>query len=155
MASVAYKNCKKCIKKTKHRLVTDNRLNRGNYYFCTICSENSSKKHRNKYWLRYIAQKANARKRPGSTMVTEKLLQVIYDSQEGKCALSGLLFDMNNSDYKPSIDRIDSSKGYDIMNIQLVCWIVNKMKRDLEQEIFIMMCKRIFCHKNNIYIGNL
>ena len=42
-----------------------------------------------------------------------------------------------------SIDRIDSSQGYYIENIQLVYPKINMMKFTYSQEEFIDMCKRV------------
>lgn len=46
-----------------------------------------------------------------------------------------------------SLDRIDSSRGYEIDNIQWVHKDVNKMKMGLSQNEFIDICKII--SKNN------
>ena len=144
---VKHKNCKKCQKITLHRMVNDCRINRKIYYSCSNCMENHSKKYRDTHRLRYLAQKANSRKRPDSIKMTEEILQNIYDNQEGKCALSGLKFSMNSSDRKPSLDRIDSNKGYTLTNIQLVSYFVNKMKRELNQSDFIKICGCIWYNK--------
>jgi hypothetical protein len=45
-----------------------------------------------------------------------------------------------------SIDRIDSSKGYEEGNIQWVHKHVNFMKRTYSQDYFIDMCKKIAEH---------
>ena len=42
-----------------------------------------------------------------------------------------------------SLDRIDSSKGYILGNIQLVHRDVNRIKSDFEQDYFIKICKLI------------
>jgi hypothetical protein len=81
------KFCKKCNKETSHRRV--NAIPNG-YWSCCTCSEKNSKRHRSKYWLRYLAQKANARKRPGSDKMTEAILKDIWDKQNGRCALTGV-----------------------------------------------------------------
>ena len=49
----------------------------------------------------------------------------------GKCELSGLLFDLSLSKdtrthpYGPSIDRIDSRRGYTEDNCRIICWALN------------------------------
>ena len=63
----------------------------------------------------------------------------LLEKQNNKCAISGLYF----SEYKPSLDRIDSSKGYTQDNIQLVTFQVNRMKSDFEITDFINVCKQI------------
>jgi hypothetical protein len=42
-----------------------------------------------------------------------------------------------------SIDRIDSSLGYDPSNIQLVCVQANKMKAELNQKELVSWCSDI------------
>jgi hypothetical protein len=135
-----HKNCKKCKNETAHRFVK-NKTN--GYYACLICLENNSKKYRDKYRLRYLAQKANARKKENSEIITEEMLHKIYNQQNKTCALTGICFDMSSSLYKPSLDRIDSSKGYKRGNLQLVLFIVNKMKRELDEAEFLNICALI------------
>jgi hypothetical protein len=42
-----------------------------------------------------------------------------------------------------SLDRIDSSKGYIIGNVQWAHKMVNRMKNDMPQEEFIEFCRDI------------
>lgn len=130
--------CKKCDKSSVKRLVKS-----GNYYSCTICTKNNSKKHRKNNWFKYLAQKANARKRPGSEYITEGQLITLYKHQENKCALTGKTLDVNSEWWKPSLDRIDSSTGYSRGNIRIVAWIVNHMKGKLTDEEFINACNHV------------
>lgn len=71
----------------------------------------------------------------------------IYESQEGKCALSGELMTyvrgQGNVPTNISIDRIDSSRGYVEGNIQLVCRAVNMIKNEWSQEDLISFCRKI------------
>jgi ribosomal protein S14 len=71
----------------------------------------------------------------------------MYDSQDGKCALSGcpVMFPIGGhpQDSDCSIDRIDSSKGYWKDNIQLVHKKVNMMKQHYSQEEFIQVCRNV------------
>jgi hypothetical protein len=46
-----------------------------------------------------------------------------------------------------SIERINSSIGYTKDNCVLVCNVVNRMKSDIELDVFLKMCKEIA--KNN------
>lgn len=73
----------------------------------------------------------------------------LFLEQNKKCALSG--YDLqftrirrNKNEYiTASLDRIDSSKGYIISNVQWIHKSINKMKMDLPQEDFIKWCKLI------------
>ncbi len=68
-----------------------------------------------------------------------------FDEQKGKCALTGwdIAFPEFGQLGKCSIDRIDSSKGYEKYNIQLVDGRVNMMKGKYENEFFIQACKAV------------
>lgn len=47
----------------------------------------------------------------------------------GKCEVTGLPFEWSiGSPWAPSLDRIDSARGYTHENTQLVCWIYNQAK---------------------------
>ena len=65
----------------------------------------------------------------------------LWKDQEGKCALSGL--PMVKYPRTWSIDRIDSNKGYELDNVQLVDKRMNMMKGTLEQDEFISLCAAV------------
>jgi hypothetical protein len=50
---------------------------------------------------------------------------------------------MTYADQTASLDRIDSSKGYEIDNIQWVHVMVNMCKNKYPQDKFVEMCKAI------------
>jgi hypothetical protein len=87
-----------------------------------------------------------------SDLTLEQLIN-LWNKQEGKCAISGVEMsyqrnkrqhNMNNC----SVDRIDSSGNYTIDNIQLVCWIVNRMKGENTTEDLIQWCNHIINKQN-------
>lgn len=67
----------------------------------------------------------------------------LFLNQNKKCALSSidLYFEPFGLKHIVSIDRIDSSKGYVIDNIQLIHKDINFMKQSYSQDYFIEMCK--------------
>lgn len=134
------KFCDRCNYNTAHRFVK-NETN--GYYSCKICLETNSKKHRKLHWPRYLAQKANARNRPGSSKLLGHEVEAQFLKQNSKCALTGQNLDINHKWWKPSLDRIDSNKGYSVDNIRIVAWIVNHCRGDLEDAEFIDMCKKV------------
>lgn len=82
--------------------------------------------------------------------ITAKDIEELYFKQQSKCALTGVPISFENTNTKTkdlsciaSIDRIDSMKGYTIVNIQLVHKDINIMKNAFEQEYFIKMCKLV------------
>ena len=66
-----------------------------------------------------------------------------YSKQKERCAFTGfeIFFGID-----ASVDRIDSSKGYTIDNIQIVHKILNIMKRDLPNDEFILWCRSVYIH---------
>lgn len=79
--------------------------------------------------------------------LTAEYLLKLYYKQDGKCALSGVKMTTIANSGKiytnVSIDRINSSKGYEPDNIQLVCSLVNLMKHDLTNVGFVSWCRSI------------
>lgn len=91
----------------------------------------------------------SAKKRGLEFSVSHEYIQSLLESQNFKCALSGLtlIMDISNSRRLKndrlntgSLDRIDSSKGYVEGNIQWVHKDLNWMKQDYTQEEFINYC---------------
>lgn len=73
--------------------------------------------------------------------LTTDFLHSLWQKQKGKCALTSV--DMGFIGQKwlsPSIDRIDSTKGYTEDNVQWVCWRANDAKSNMKNEDFITMC---------------
>jgi len=65
----------------------------------------------------------------------------LWDKQDGRCAYTKLpLLATANQFNTVSLDRVDSSKGYVVGNIQLVCSAINKMKQEYIEEMFLLFC---------------
>jgi hypothetical protein len=63
------------------------------------------------------------------TITIDDLLE-LYPS-DGKCPVYGTTLEFGNSGFRensPSIDRIDSKKGYTRDNIQILSWKANRLK---------------------------
>jgi hypothetical protein len=88
--------------------------------------------------------------------LTSEYLWNLFVLQSEKCALSGIDLTLPEN-YRPgwvrkhnlSLDRIDSSLGYIVGNVQWVCKDVNFMKQQLSEEHFISMCKLIVETQDN------
>lgn len=73
--------------------------------------------------------------------ISETDLFDLWGKQEGLCAYTKLpMLATSNQFNTVSLDRIDSSKGYVVGNIQLVCAAINKMKQEYSEELFIQLC---------------
>lgn len=89
---------------------------------------------------------SSAKTRGHEITITPEYLNELWIKQGRRCALSGLPLIMPPSKVasiplidRPrlaSIDRIDSSKGYVLGNVQWICKVYNLMKRDLDEPLF-------------------
>jgi hypothetical protein len=97
--------------------------------------------------------KNNAIKRKIFFDITVEDIENLYEQQNKRCALSGVEIYFNSGIVmglskagNASIDRIDSSKGYTLDNIQIVDKHVNLAKQSLSQQEFIELCERVVEH---------
>ena len=69
----------------------------------------------------------------------------VINKQGWKCALSGVPFVAAGrySPNQPSMDRIDSNKGYEPGNIQFVTLRINYSKKNMSDAEFIQMCQQV------------
>ncbi len=93
--------------------------------------------------FRYYTRKAKARY--SESNITLEYLKKLWQAQEGKCAYTKipivlrndtyLQYKQQNLDYKAyrmaSLDRIDSTKPYDVGNVQFVSLSINYMKASM------------------------
>lgn len=75
--------------------------------------------------------------------ITIEVLDTKLKQQDYNCALTGLKLSTNYKNLTASIDRIDSSKGYFVDNIQWVHKDINMMKKDYKEEYYIEMCRLV------------
>jgi hypothetical protein len=69
-----------------------------------------------------------------------------YAAQNGKCAITGRLMVKDrerHAPWAPSIDRLDSSKGYTPENSRLIGYIVNCAKNQFTEQELVDMCRAI------------
>jgi hypothetical protein len=105
------------------------------------------------FWWSHIVRSANGSKLNNRERKAKELTLTIQEAwdlflkQDRKCALSGieLQFPKRSKDksWTASLDRIDSSKGYVLGNVQWVHKDVNIMKNKFDNQYFISMCTKI------------
>lgn len=103
------------------------------------------------YWCRL---KGCAEYRGISFEITIEDAWNVFLSQQKKCSLTGQeigFFSCTSA--TASLDRIDSSKGYVVGNIQWLHKDINMLKNNYKEEHFIEMCKEISEWQNR-KIGN-
>ena len=99
----------------------------------------------------FKSYKANAKSRGLEFSVTKEDIWNQWIKQDKKCALSGISLKIERNYQKvkgttASLDRIDSSKGYTVDNIQWVHKDLNRMKWNLSTDYFIELCKLVANH---------
>jgi hypothetical protein len=105
------------------------------------------------YWTPIERQ---AKRRGIPFEITREEAWALFEKQNQRCALTGveLKFSTNIRDQRgihtTSLDRIDSSKGYIIDNVQWVHKKINIMKNDLSTSDFIHWCELVVKLKNNL-----
>lgn len=106
-------------------------------------------------YLKKIVEGASERNIPVS--ISAKELWELYLSQNKKCALTGLDIDFGKHTHlrrtklqsqTASLDRIDSSRGYTIDNVQWVHKHVNIMKNRYDVEYFKQICRLVVENAN-------
>lgn len=104
----------------------------------------------------HLSAKQRAKRKKLEYSLSVEGLILIAQSQNNRCSLTLIPFDLKSSDeyrvrpFAPSIDRIDNSKGYTFDNIRIVCVIVNKARNEYSYDIFDKMCRaRVKVLNNN------
>ena len=96
---------------------------------------------------RWSEIKCRAKKKNHELAITIEDAWNQFIKQNELCALTGEKIYFGSSNSKKgtaSLDRIDSSKGYIIDNIQWLHKDINIMKLDLETNYFIDLCKKVY-----------
>lgn len=138
-------SCGKAIEKPKRKFCCSLHKNRYNHEV----------RYKHKYTQAYVSRNPINfmktllnKKRRKEYGLTIEILSEIYDKQKGICAISGEIMTYSRLDGRTrsniSIDRIDSKKGYEQENIQLVCHIVNVMKLDMTDNEFNYWIGKIY-----------
>ncbi|MFY8183530.1 MAG: hypothetical protein ACOVKL_04870 [Polynucleobacter sp.] len=82
-------------------------------------------------------------------------LVILANKAAGKCMFSGIPWDYstqskktNKAIWKPSLDRIDASKGYEEGNVRLICIAANLALMDFGDDVFARLATA-FVNKNS------
>lgn len=117
-----------------------NELILGYYKSCSKCQDQN---YDGIIPMRYMTVLIHgARERKLEWNITVEDIENQWHKQSGLCALTGvvLILDKNNKYMTASLDRIDSSKGYIIDNIQWIDKDVNVLKNNYNEEYFKHIC---------------
>ena len=156
------KTCSKCKITRPTTEFNKTKTNKdGLSYLCKNCNREVSKAYREKNSKRYyenqkarrenenvfISQtfyslKTRAKKKGLEISVTPEYIQELLQKSEYRCSVTGQVMNLKShprkkaNQFKASLDRIDSTKGYIEGNVQWVCWAVNRMKSDTTESEF-------------------
>lgn len=95
--------------------------------------------------------KTNARRKQLEFSISIEFAWELFQKQNARCALTGVeifLPKKFREFYTASLDRIDSSKGYTVGNVQWVYRYVNELKSDFPQDELFSLVKMIYEHNN-------
>lgn len=150
----------RCLCGSEYLTRLDN-LNRskksGRICHCPKCSGNFIRKYSTYFTGTFFGRiKKGARDRKLEFALTPQDIDSLFEQQNFKCAYCGIKLKtesletrppgrppLTNDPQKPSLDRIDSNKGYIIGNVQFVCSQCNYMKLDYSHKEFLDKCIQI------------
>lgn len=109
-----------------------------------LARQRKMEKERREATPRYTLNLAlhNARKRTEDVVLTVDDLLSLWNEQERKCALTGIVMTWGKGKILPesiSIDRIDQSIGYVAGNVRLVCYAVNCFRGQMSDDKMFAM----------------
>lgn len=104
--------------------------------------------------LRKVLRSIKEDRRKLQVNIDLQYLKNLWDAQKGLCKISGLTMDYTRNPrkhnlYNASLDRIDSSRGYIVGNVQWLCWMVNRMKGENSLEQLLEICNNIINYQGN------
>lgn len=117
---------------------------------CDKCYQEAKNKRTEKNIYQFLYQKSKhnfySNSRIKTYTLTPSIIQAQYEKQNGLDYYTGLPLE---DKLDISIDRIDSSKGYDPENIVLTRIIINQMKNNLSTDEFVKLITQIYSHISN------
>jgi hypothetical protein len=85
-------------------------------------------------------------------------LKKIWEEQEGRCALTGMEFDLRDLDTGrpnpdgPSLDKINPAEGYVRGNVRFITYQANWCRSDYGDEALIAFAKRLIEYNEGIIV---
>ena len=98
---------------------------------CTTCNTNYTNKYKNKDIQTFILRQISGRNNKKGNITKDNFNEL--KGSNGNCAITGLplIIENNSGNFNQcSPDRIDSTKNYDLDNVQIVCLAINLGKKN-------------------------
>lgn len=131
-------------------------------FICSVCEKDYQYDHKYRTienFLRSLVNGVKGRCRARSIKfdINFDCINKLYIEQNGRCLLTGIKLELkkpkdNNSrpfPFSPSIDRIDSNKGYTKNNIRLICWSMNNSLNMYGEDVYRFVAIK-YISKNKI-----
>lgn len=105
----------------------------------------------------YNGSKKNSKEKGITCTISKRLIYELLRDHPS-CTLTGIRFDLKLKQYKlanpfrPSVDRIDSSKGYEPDNIRLVCVAVNYALNEFGESTLRTICQAYLCRCSQVHV---
>lgn len=123
---------------------------------CFLSKRKEDRRNKPRTLLQWIGEATNmvrCRSKEPSDLSTEYMVD-LWEQQCGRCHYSGLemikpTYGSGRSPYSPSIDRIDSTRGYVKGNVVWATWICNAGKNDLSVADYLHICRTVVSHLEN------
>ena len=151
--------CKCVCECGEEKVLASSRLLSGNTKSCGCLRRENSKKIR---WAgcgeisgQYFGNlRKGAEKRGLSFNIEIEHVWQLFLEQDRKCSLTGVDLEFRPTTRSEklgtaSLDRIDSSMGYDVGNVHWVHKDINRMKWEFSQDRFMELCRLVVEHEEN------
>lgn len=160
-AEVSAKRCPRCDTTKPLFQFHKSKAKRDGYnVLCKICSNTAAAEWRNQPYGRARQMFTTARKRAAEKGIDFDLTPewIQPKLERGVCEASGLPLEFSGETWKgyghfrpwtPSLDRIDSTKGYTMDNVHVVCWIYNQAKGTGTHDDVVRFSKAIVAANDN------
>ena len=119
---------------------------------CTDCNTKCTNKYKNKDIITFILRQIFGRIGKKGNITKENFQEI--KGSDGKCAITGITLNIENNSCRfnqASPDRIDSTKNYDVDNVQIICLAINLAKKnyDISNETITLIIKNIYLNIEN------
>ncbi len=123
-------------------------------YCCRKCQNDGNKESQSDEYTMFRTMfhsaKDHARRKNKQIDITLDDIKSLWEKQGGKCNLSGdelvfgkTVYDKKHGGNTASLDRINNDNGYLKDNIQIIHKLVNHLKSNMSQNVFIEWCEKI------------
>ena len=144
--------CKDVFPATAEHFFRHTQTKDGLHSWCKPCCKKGNERSRQKKYSTFegristflLSCKRSAASRGNEFSLTRHDFVEMWEKQSGLCVYTGIEMELQPGTLlSVSVERIDSSIGYTKANTVLCCNAVNRMKTDLDAEVFFDLCRSV------------